>query len=56
MDKRITIPQKVKRTKNFTVRFSTSERAKLDLFCKSRNTTLAELIRFSLKTVMERAK
>lgn len=50
------IPEKHRKTSNFTVRFSESERIKLDKFCKEKNTTLTELIRFSLRTIIERAK
>jgi len=56
MKEKIEIPEKLIKDKNFTVRFSTPEREKLDEFCVRKKTTLAELIRFSLKTVMERAK
>ncbi len=56
MTEKIKVPQKQKKTRNFTIRFSDNERAKLDEFCARKNTTLTALIRFSLQTVMERAK
>ncbi|MBN1820241.1 MAG: hypothetical protein JW833_05975 [Prolixibacteraceae bacterium] len=56
MTDKIKVPQKEKKTHNFTIRFSDSERTQLDSFCAKKNTTLTALIRFSLKTVMERAK
>jgi hypothetical protein len=52
----IKIPKREKKTTKFTIRFSKGERAKLDRFCASRNTTLTALIRFSLETVMKKAK
>ncbi len=56
MNQKIKIPQKEVRSQNFTVRFSKSEREKLDKFCIKKKTNLAEFIRFSTRTVMERAK
>ncbi len=56
MTDKIKIPAREKKTHNFTIRFSDSERNKLDEFCDRKNTTLTALIRFSLKTIMERAK
>lgn len=56
MADKIKVPEKEKKNHNFTIRFSDSEREKLDEFCNRKNTTLTALIRFSLKTVMERAK
>ena len=56
MTEKINIPESEVRNRNFTVRFSKKEREKLDSFCKRNKTTLADFIRFSLKTVMERAK
>lgn len=56
MADKIKVPQKEKKTHNFTIRFSDRERELLDEFCRQKNTTLTALIRFSLETVMERAK
>lgn len=56
MEKKLIIPEKTKRTENFTVRLSPEERAELEFFCEIKKTTISELIRFSLKAVMERAK
>ncbi|WP_297097547.1 hypothetical protein [uncultured Draconibacterium sp.] len=53
---KIKVPVKDRKTSNFTIRFSESERKQLDDFCEKKNTTLTELIRFSLKTVMDRAE
>lgn len=53
---RFKVPEKHRKTANFTIRFSESERKKLNKFCKEKNTTLTELIRFSLEKVMERAQ
>lgn len=50
------VPEKQRKTSNFTIRFSENERKKLDNFCQEKNTTLTELIRFSLQKVMERAQ
>lgn len=55
MERKIKVPPKEILDQNFTVRFSKNERAKLEQFCSKKKTTLAKLIRFSLKTVMERA-
>lgn len=56
MTEKIKVPQREKKTHNFTIRFSDSERRKLDEFCTRKNTTLTALVRFSLQTIMERAK
>lgn len=52
---KIKVPEKEKKTHNFTIRFSESERSNLYNFCSRKKTTLTELIRFSLKTIIEKS-